>query len=228
MDHARDRVPLTVVIAEDSTLLRDGLVSLLTRYGHRVVAEVADAGSLLAAVADHDPDIVITDVRMPPGHRDEGLRAALTLREQRPALPILVLSQVIEKTYASELLGKSESATGYLLKDRIGDVREFVQSVEEIAAGAVLIDPEVVRALLSRQPTESPVSRLSVREREVLALMAQGRSNPAIADDLSVSQAAVAKHIGNILAKLDLPRGEQGHRRVLAVLAFLRDRGNPA
>lgn len=221
----RDRVALTIVIAEDSALLRDGLVNLLSRYGHQVVAEVGDADSMMSAVVEHDPDVLITDVRMPPEHRDEGLRAALTLREQRPKLPILVLSQVVEKTYASELLGRSESATGYLLKDRIGDVRDFVQSVEDIAAGAIVVDPEVVRALLSRHRPESPVSRLSNREREVLTLMAQGRSNPAIAGDLSISQAAVAKHIGNILAKLELPRGEHGHRRVLAVLAYLQHHG---
>ncbi|SFB04884.1 two component transcriptional regulator, LuxR family [Amycolatopsis marina] len=224
----RDRLPLNVVIAEDSALLRDGLVNLLSRYGHRVVAEVADADSLMSAVAEHNPDVLITDVRMPPDHRDEGLRAALALRELRPKLPILVLSQVVEKTYASELLGSSESATGYLLKDRVGDVRDFVQTVEDIAAGAIVVDPEVVRALLSRHRSESPVSRLSNREREVLTLMAQGRSNPAIADDLSISQAAVAKHIGNILAKLELPRGEQGHRRVLAVLAYLQHHGTSA
>ncbi|EIE97791.1 response regulator [Saccharomonospora glauca] len=217
-----DRVPLTVVIAEDSALLRDGLVNLLSRYGHTVAAAVNDADSLLAATAEHDPDIVITDVRMPPGHTDEGLRAALELRARRPELPILVLSQIVEKVYASELLGSSTSSTGYLLKDRVGDVREFVRTMEDIAAGAIVIDPEVVRTLLARHRTESPVSRLSKREKEVLALMAQGMSNPAIARSLSISQAAVAKHIGNILAKLDLPEDEQGHRRVLAVLAYLQ------
>ncbi|WP_298182727.1 response regulator transcription factor [Saccharomonospora sp.] len=217
-----ERAPLNIVLAEDSALLRDGLVNLLSRYGHRVVAAVTDADGLLNAVTEHDPDIVITDVRMPPGHTDEGLRAALAARKQRPTLPVLVLSHVVEKTYASELLSGSESATGYLLKERVGDVREFVQTVENIASGAIVIDPEVVRVLLSRHRTESPVSRLSKREQEVLALMAQGRSNPAIAKDLSISQAAVAKHIGNILAKLDLPEDEQGHRRVLAVLAYLQ------
>ncbi|WP_024876817.1 response regulator [Saccharomonospora piscinae] len=221
-----ERGPLRVVIAEDSALLRDGLAALLARYGHEVVAAATDSDGLLAAVAEHEPDIVITDVRMPPGHTDEGLRAALALRGERPSLPVLVLSQIVEKTYASELLGSSGSATGYLLKDRVGDVREFVRAVERIAAGAIVIDPEVVRALLSRHRTESPVSRLSRREQEVLSLMAQGRSNPAIAKDLSISQAAVAKHIGNILAKLDLPEDEQGHRRVLAVLAYLQHHGS--
>jgi DNA-binding NarL/FixJ family response regulator len=219
------KVPLNVVVAEDSALLRDGLVNLLRRYGHEVVAEATDADGLLTAVSRHEPDLVITDVRMPPDHSDEGLRAALTLRDQRPTLPILVLSQYVEKTYAAELLARSESATGYLLKDRIGDVREFVATVEDIAAGAVVVDAEVVRALLSRHRKESPVSRLSARERQVLALMAQGKSNQAIGDELVISLPGVAKHIGNILAKLQLPHSEQGHRRVLAVLAYLRDRG---
>lgn len=222
MDHGS----LSIVLAEDSALLRDGLINLLTLYGHRVVAAVADATDLLQAVAENVPDVVITDVRMPPDHGTEGLRASIALRERHPQLPILVLSQYVEKTYAAELLSNSDSAIGYLLKDRIGDVSEFVRTVENIAAGAVVVDPDVVRALLSRHRQQSPVARLSPREKQVLALMAQGRSNQAIAEELLISIPAVTKHVGNIMAKLELPQDEQGHRRVLAVLAYLRDQAD--
>ncbi|APU12932.1 MULTISPECIES: response regulator transcription factor [Actinoalloteichus] len=221
----REGEGLSVALAEDSVLLRDGLVHLLGRFGHRVTAAVGTAEELLAAVADTTPDLVLTDVRMPPGHSDEGLRAAITLRSTRPGLPIMVLSQYIEQTYAAELFAGGGPGLGYLLKDRVGDVRQFVAAVQQVAAGGTVVDQEVIRQLLARNRDTSPVARLSVREHEVLGLMAQGHANGLIARALTVSEAAVAKHIGNILAKLDLPPQEQGHRRVLAVLAYLRSHG---
>ncbi|MEU2113766.1 response regulator transcription factor [Streptomyces sp. NPDC019507] len=213
--------PLRVVLAEDGVLLRDGLTALLGRFGHEVVAAVGDAEALCTAVAAHEPDIVVTDVRMPPGFQDEGLRAALTLRTGRPNLPVLVLSQYVQRAYAAELLGTGDgTGVGYLLKDRVGQVEEFVAALERVADGGTVVDPEVVRQLLRRR--RDPLERLTPREREVLALVAEGRSNAAIARRLVVSEAAVGKHIGNILAKLDLPPAEDTHRRVLAVLAYLR------
>ncbi|MFJ2867858.1 response regulator [Kitasatospora sp. NPDC087314] len=212
---------LRVVLAEDGVLLREGLVGLLARFGHQVVAAVGDADALRTAVAEHAPDIVVTDVRMPPGGSDEGLRAAVELRGSRPGLPVLVLSQYIQRSYAAELLDSGDgSGVGYLLKDRIGQVEEFLDAVGAVAAGGTVVDPEVVRQLLRRR--RDPLERLTPREREVLALMAQGRSNAAICRELVVSDAAVGKHIGNILMKLDLPPAEETHRRVLAVLEFLR------
>ncbi|MCX5343524.1 response regulator [Streptomyces atratus] len=212
---------LRVVLAEDSVLLREGLIGLLTRFGHEVVAAVGDAEALTAAVAEHGPDIVVTDVRMPPGFQDEGLHAAVRLREKQPALPVLVLSQYVQRTYAADLLDSGDgSGVGYLLKDRVGQIEEFTDALQEVADGGTVVDPEVVRQLLRRR--RDPLERLTVREREVLALVAQGRSNGAIARDLVVSEAAVGKHIGNILAKLDLPPADETHRRVLAVLTFLR------
>ncbi|MEV7287874.1 response regulator transcription factor [Streptomyces sp. NPDC093252] len=212
---------LRVVLAEDSVLLRDGLIALLERCGHRVVAAVGDAESLITAVGEHDPDIVLTDVRMPPGFQDEGLHAAVRLREARPTLPVLVLSQYVQRTYASDLLDSGDgTGVGYLLKDRVGQVEEFTEALGEVAAGGTVVDPEVVRQLLRRR--RDPLERLTPREREVLGLIAQGKSNSAIARELVVSEAAVGKHIGSILAKLDLPPAEETHRRVLAVLAYLR------
>ncbi|MEW2051148.1 response regulator transcription factor [Streptomyces sp. NBC_00377] len=212
---------LRVVLAEDSVLLREGLIGLLGRFGHEVVAAVGDAQALLTAVAEHTPDIVVTDVRMPPDFKDEGLHAAVRLREARPSLPVLVLSQYVQRSYASELLDSGDgSGVGYLLKDRVGQVEEFQSALLEVAGGGTVVDPEVVRQLLRRR--RDPLERLTAREREVLALVAEGRSNTAIARELVVSEAAVGKHIGNILAKLDLPQADETHRRVLAVLAFLR------
>ncbi|MEW9528294.1 response regulator [Microbispora sp. NPDC049125] len=217
---------LRIALAEDGVLLREGLAGLLDRFGHKVVASVGDGEALIAAVSEHEPDIVVADVRMPPGFTDEGLRAALTLRASHPGLAVLMLSQYVEQTYAAELLDSDGGAgIGYLLKDRIGDVREFVDAVERVAGGHTVVDPEVVRQLLSLR--RGPLSRLTPREREVLGLVAEGRSNAAIARVLVVTEAAVAKHIAGILAKLDLPPAGDDHRRVLAVLAYLRGPGGP-
>ncbi|GAB2480230.1 response regulator [Streptosporangium sandarakinum] len=208
---------MRVVLAEDSVLLREGLAGLLERFGHTVAAAVGDAPALTAAVAEHEPDIVVTDVRMPPGFTDEGLRAAFALRAVRPGLPVLILSQYVQQAYVAEIMGPG---IGYLLKDRIGHVREFADAVERVAAGGTVVDPEVVRQLLAHR--RDPLRRLTPREREVLALVAEGRSNAAVARSLVVTEAAVAKHIANIFAKLDLPLAGDDHRRVLAVLAYLR------
>ncbi|MEV4158571.1 response regulator transcription factor [Nonomuraea dietziae] len=208
---------MRVVIAEDAVLLREGLVGLLERFGHEVVAAVGDAGALTEAATEHRPDIVVTDVRMPPGFTDEGLRAAIRLRAD--GLPVLVLSQYVEQTYAAELMDAGEGV-GYLLKDRIGEVTEFVDAVNRVARGGMVVDTEVVRQLLGRR--RDPLQRLTPRELEVLGLIAEGRSNASIARELVVTEAAVAKHIANIFAKLDLPPAADGHRRVLAVLAYLR------
>ncbi|MFE3119558.1 response regulator [Streptomyces niveus] len=212
---------LRIVLAEDSVLLRDGLTGLLERFGHRVVAEAGTADELTEAVAAHRPDIVVTDVRMPPGFSDEGLRAALTLRERQPELPILVLSQYVQRAYAEELLDSSDgTSVGYLLKERIGHVEEFVDAVRRVAEGATVVDPEVVRQLLRHR--RDPLSRLTPREQEVLALMAEGRSNAAVGAALHVSEGTVSKHFGSILTKLDLSLTDATNRRVLAVLAYLR------
>ncbi|MEV6497829.1 response regulator transcription factor [Streptomyces prunicolor] len=209
------------MLAEDSVLLREGIVGLLGRYGHEVVSAVGDARALIAAVEEHAPDIVVTDVRMPPGFQDEGLQAAVRLREKRPALPVLVLSQYVQRTYAAELLDSGDgSGVGYLLKDRVGQVEEFIKALHQVADGGTVVDPEVVRQLLRRR--RDPLEQLTPREREVLALIAEGRSNSAIAAELVVSEAAIGKHIGNILTKLDLPPTAGTHRRVLAVLTYLR------
>lgn len=212
---------MRIVIAEDSVLLREGLTRLLAEYGHEVVDALGDATRLLASVGERDPDLVIVDVRMPPTHTDEGLRAAVELRAARPATPVLVLSQYVEERYATELLAMGTAGVGYLLKERVADVREFVEACVRVAGGGTALDPEVVAQLLGRSRRRGPLESLTPREREVLGLMAQGLSNVAIAEALVVSGGAVEKHISNIFAKLDLPPSELEHRRVLAVLRYL-------
>lgn len=215
---------LRVVLAEDAVLLRAGLVELLSRSGHVVAAAVGDAGELARAVAGERPDIVITDVRMPPGFRDEGLKAALELRSRDPQLPVLVLSQYVATAYATQLLsggGPGTAGLGYLLKDRVGEVSEFLDTLSRVAGGQTVIDPEVVRVLLAQQAASTPLRRLTPREREVLGLMAEGLNNQSIARRLSVTEASVVKHSSNIFMKLNVDPAE-GNRRVLAVLAHLR------
>ncbi|GIE88862.1 response regulator transcription factor [Actinoplanes regularis] len=207
-----------VVLAEDGVLLREGLTSVLARFGFTVVAAVGDAEHLIAAVGEQEPDLVITDIKMPPDFRDEGLRAAVRLRRERPGLPVVVLSQYVLQEYASDLIGTGDGV-GYLLKDRVADIEAFVAALRTVLAGGTVVDPEVVRRLLHRP--RDPLAGLSPREREVLTLIAEGRSNSAIASALFVSETAVAKHVGNILAKLGLPPTDDTNRRVLAVLTFL-------
>lgn len=214
--------PMRVVIADDAVLLREGLVRLLTENGHEVVAAVGDGDSLVAAIEKHRPDISIVDVRMPPSHTDEGLRAAVTARARVPRTPILVLSQYVEVSYADDLLADRAGAVGYLLKDRVAAIAEFLDAVSRVAAGGTVLDPEVVSQLLVRRRRDDPLRELTPREREVLSLMAEGRSNTAIARILVVSDGAVEKHVRNIFTKLQLPPDEEQHRRVLAVLAYLR------
>ncbi|MGW1844451.1 LuxR C-terminal-related transcriptional regulator [Streptomyces sp. NPDC001966] len=212
---------LRLIVAEDAVLLREGLVGLLQRVGHEVVAAVGDAGALVAAVRSERPDLIVTDVRMPPTLSDDGLRAAVQLREEFPGLPVLVLSQYVERSYALGLLDSGGGAgVGYLLKERVAAVADFTAAIDRIAIGGTVVDPEVIQQLVRIR--KDPLERLSPREREVLGLIAQGRTNSAIAAELFISDAAVNKHIGNIFAKLDLPVATEGHRRVLAVLAFLR------
>ncbi|WP_433249872.1 response regulator [Streptosporangium sp. CA-135522] len=216
-----ERPPIRVVLAEDGVLLREGLSGLLDRFGFEVVAAVGDADALRAAVAEQAPDLVVTDIRMPPGFTDEGLRAAVQLRRARPGLAIVALSQYVELSYASDLLDTGDgNRIGYLLKNRVVDVQEFVTTLRQVVDGGTVIDPYVVRQLLRRH--HDPLSRLSPREHEVLSLIAEGHSNAAIAKRLVVSETTVGKHVGGILAKLDLPPTEDTHRRVLAVLAYLR------
>ncbi|WP_344588938.1 response regulator transcription factor [Actinomadura vinacea] len=211
---------MRVVIAEDSVLLRAGLIKLLETAGFQVPAAVGDAEGLLAAVEEHRPDAAIVDVRMPPAFTDEGVRAALVIRRQWPEVALLVLSQYVEERYAADLLTTSTSGVGYLLKDRVADVSAFLDALRRVAAGGTALDPEVVAQLLLRRQSD-PLDRLTPREREVLAVMAEGRSNAGVAAALVVSESAVAKHINSIFAKLDLPDAEGDHRRVLAVLRFL-------
>jgi DNA-binding NarL/FixJ family response regulator len=211
---------MRVVIAEDSVLLRAGLIRLLAAAEIEVVAAVADAEELLAAVPTHKPDAVIADVRMPPTHTDEGIRAALVIRRQWPEIAVLVLSQYVEERYAADLLTANTSGVGYLLKDRVADVAEFVAALRRVAEGGTALDPEVVSQLLLRRRSD-PLDRLTAREQEVLRLMAEGRSNAAIAQALVITDSAVAKHINSIFTKLDLHPDEGDNRRVLAVLQFL-------
>lgn len=219
-----DRV--RVVIAEDSVLLREGLTRLLTDRGHEVVAGVGDGDALVKTVADLAasgslPDVVVADVRMPPTHTDEGVRAAIALREAHRDLGVLVLSQYVEEQYATELLAGSSSGVGYLLKDRVAEVREFVDAVVRVAEGGTALDPEVVAQLLGRSRKQDVLAALTPREREVLGLMAEGRTNSAVAQQLVVSHGAVEKHVSNIFMKLGLSQSDADHRRVLAVLTYL-------
>jgi DNA-binding NarL/FixJ family response regulator len=210
-----------IVIAEDSVLLRAGLTRLLLDAGDEVVATVGDAEALLDVVERHRPELAVVDVRMPPTHTDDGLRAALQIRQRWPGVGILVLSQYVEERYATELLAEDTSGLGYLLKDRIADVAEFMAAVHRVGDGGTALDAEVVAQLLARTRRRDPLERLSPREREVLGLMAEGRTNGAIARELVVSDGAVEKHVSNIFTKLDLPPTEKDHRRVLAVLRWL-------
>jgi DNA-binding NarL/FixJ family response regulator len=216
---------MRIVIAEDSVVLRTGLAELLTDRGHDVVAAVSDGNALRAAVAGQRPDIAVVDVRMPPTHTDEGLRAAVEIRRDHPWLAVLVFSQYIETRYAAELLGPRSPASagvGYLLKDRVADVAEFMDALQRVADGGTALDPEVVRQLLGASSHASALATLSPRENEVLALMAEGRSNAAIAQRLVITERAVEKHVGNIFLKFELPPSDADHRRVLAVLRYLR------
>ena len=211
---------MRVVIADDSVLIRAGVVRVLELSGHEVVAETGDGITLLAAVEQHRPDAVVADVRMPPTFKDEGIVAAVRIRERFPATAVLVLSQFVEERYATDLLARDTTRVGYLLKDRVADIDSFIEALERVAAGGTALDPEVVAQLLVRRPTD-PLDRLTPRERDVLALMAEGRANAAIAEVLAVSESAVGKHINNIFMKLDLQPDDLGHRRVLAVLRYL-------
>lgn len=209
---------LRVVIAEDSAILRDGLAGLLAERGHQVVAMVGDATNLSEVVAEHAPDVAVVDVRMPPTFTDEGLLAAIELRRKFPLTGVLVFSQWVETRYATELLAGGANGVGYLLKDRVADVREFMEALDRVATGGTALDPEVVSQLMGASRQQQALDRLTPREREVLELMAQGLTNAAIARSLTVTERAVEKHIGNIFTKLDLPPSETHHRRVMAVL----------
>ena len=213
---------MRVVIGEDSLLLREGLARLLAETGHEVVAQAGDGEDLLRKVAAHKPDLAIVDVRMPPTHTDEGIRAALTIRERTPAVAVLVLSEYVETTYALELFAEGTDGLGYLLKHRVADLDQFLDAVGRVAGGGSALDPEVVRHLLGRHRSSDPLGRLTPRETEVLGLMAEGRSNHAVAEQLVITERAVEKHVTSIFSKLDLPATAEAHRRVLAVLKYLQ------
>jgi DNA-binding NarL/FixJ family response regulator len=213
---------MRVVIADDSVLLREGLVRLLTEAGFEVAAAVGDGPGLIAAIEQHHPDVSIVDVRMPPAYRDEGLVAAIEARRRVPGTPVLVLSQYVEETYAAELLAGGEPGIGYLLKDRVADVGAFLEAVRNVAGGNTVLDPEVVAQLLTRRRRDDRVGALTPREQEVLSLMAEGRSNRAIAAAMGVGEGAVEKHVTSIFGKLGIEPADSDHRRVLAVLAYLR------
>jgi len=214
--------PIRTIVADDSVLLRDGVVRLLSDSGFEVVAAVGDAAALLDAVTEHDPDLCIVDVRMPPTHTDEGLRAAIEIKRRSPDVAVLVLSQYVEERYAGELLTGNVSGVGYLLKDRVIDVDDFLASLRRVAAGGSAVDTEVISQILGRSRNRVEIDRLTPREREVLTLMAEGLSNAGIAERLVVSAGAVEKHISNVFMKLGLEPEEGAHRRVLAVLTYLR------
>ena len=212
---------MRIVIGEDLYLLRDGLARLLTAHGFEIAAAVESAPELLRALVDERPDVGIVDVRLPPSHTDDGLRAALQARRQVPGLPVLVLSQYVERLYARELLGDRAGGVGYLLKDRVFNDEAFTAAIRSVAAGGTVLDPEVVQKLMTSRSRTEPVARLTPREREVLALMAEGRSNAAIAQRLFITEKAVSKHAAGIFGKLDLVPSDDDNRRVLAVLAYL-------
>lgn len=212
---------MRIVIAEDTAILRDGLAQLLALRGHEVLAAVGDADALRVAVAEHGPDVAVVDIRMPPSHTDEGLRAAIDLRRDHPAVGVLVFSQYVETRWATELLTGRPAGVGYLLKERVVDIDEFVDALARVAAGGTALDPEVVRQLLGASRRTDRLDTLTPREREVLELMAEGRSNGAIAGKLVVTDRAVEKHVANIFTKLDLPPSGEDHRRVMAVLRYL-------
>ncbi|WP_410614248.1 LuxR C-terminal-related transcriptional regulator [Amycolatopsis sp. lyj-109] len=209
---------MRIVLAEDNALLREGISLLVKSAGHDIVGIAASGPEILPTLLAHRPDIAVLDVRMPPTFRDEGLRAAIAAREHLPGLPVLVLSQYVEQAYAKELLATGAAGTGYLLKDRVGRVEEFLDALQRVAAGGTALDPEVVAQLMNKR---DPLDSLTAREQEVLHLMAQGHDNLSIARDLVVTERAVTKHIGNIFRKLGLPTSDSGHRRVLAVLAYV-------
>jgi len=214
-------VLLRVVIAEDSALIREGLARLIEENGGTVVAKVGDGDAFIAAVEAERPDVSVVDVRMPPSQRDEGLRAAIEARRRVPGTPVLVLSQYVERQYATELLADRAGGVGYLLKDRVGDIPEFMDALRRVARGGTALDPEVVAQLMVRSRGDDPIASLTPREREVLAAMAEGRTNVGIANLLTISEGATEKHISSIFGKLQLPETEHDHRRVLAVLAYL-------
>jgi DNA-binding NarL/FixJ family response regulator len=213
---------MRIVIADDAVLLREGAARLLEEAGHDVVAQAGDADDLLRKVRAHEPDVAVIDVRMPPDNSDDGLRAALTIRSELPEVGILLLSQYVEDRYFNELVSGGAEGVGYLLKDRVTEVERLAEAVERVAAGGSVLDPEVVAQMLGRTREEDPLDSLTAREREVLGLMAEGRTNRSIAEALFLSERAVERHITSIFGKLDLPTTEQDHRRVLAVLAYLR------
>ena len=216
------RRPLRIVVADDAVLLREGLVRLLAEDGHQVVAAVGDGPALVEAVLELRPDVSVVDVRMPPTYTDEGLRAAIAVRAQRPGAPMLVLSQYVEASYARDLLADGSGGVGYLLKDRVARVAEFLDALDRVAGGAAVLDPQVMAQVLAGQRRDNTLGALTARERELLALMAEGHSNTAIAQRLVLSASGVEKHIGNVFAKLGLPPDEAQHRRVMAVLAYLK------
>ena len=213
---------MRIVIADDAVLLREGAVRLLEEAGYEVVAQAGDADDLLRKVRAHKPDVAIVDVRMPPTGTDDGLQAALTIREELPEVGIVLLSQYVEDRYLAQLLAGGAQGVGYLLKDRVAEVDRLTEAVERVAAGGSVLDPEVVAQMLGRRRDEGPLDRLTPREREVLELMAEGRTNRAIAGELFLSERAVERHVTSIFGKLNLPTTDQDHRRVLAVLAYLR------
>ncbi|HEY1356907.1 MAG TPA: response regulator transcription factor [Thermoleophilaceae bacterium] len=213
---------MRVVVADDSVLLREGIVRLLEEAGVEVVAQAGDAEDLVRKVSAHKPNVAVVDIRMPPSRTDDGLRAALEIRRRQPETGVLVLSQYLEEGYALDLVGETAEGTGYLLKDRVADVERFVDAVRRVSEGGTALDPEVVSQLLGRQRRDDPLAELTKREREVLGLISEGRSNVAIAEQLVVTERAVEKHVTSIFGKLGLPPAAENHRRVLAVLTFLR------